>query len=73
LPKILGVLMQIAGWCYLANSFALFLAPGFAALIFPAIMIPAFIGESSLCLWFIVKGVNLPKWKERLGEGRQAK
>jgi Domain of unknown function (DUF4386) len=71
LPKILGVLMQIAGLCYLVNSFALFLSPGVAALIFPAIMIPAFIGESSLCLWFIIRGVNLPKWKERLGEGRQ--
>ena len=65
LPKILGVLMQIAGVCYLVNSFVLFLSPGFAGLIFPAIMIPAFIGESSVCLWFIVRGVNLPKWRER--------
>jgi hypothetical protein len=65
LPRILGVLMQIAGLCYLANSFALFLSPGFAGLIFPAIMIPAFIGESSLCLWLIVKGVNHSKWQER--------
>jgi hypothetical protein len=65
LPRILGVLMQIAGLCYLVNSFALFLSPGFAALLFPAIMIPAFVGESSVCLWFIVKGVNLPKWQER--------
>jgi hypothetical protein len=65
LPKILGVLMQIAGVCYLVNSFALFLSPGLAGLIFPAIMIPAFIGESSVCLWLIVKRVNLPKWQER--------
>jgi hypothetical protein len=27
LPRTIGVLIQIAGLCYLANSFALFLAP----------------------------------------------
>jgi hypothetical protein len=68
LPKILGVLMQVAGACYLVNSFALFMSPRFAGLLFPAIMIPALIGESSVCLWFIVKGVNLPKWQERGGD-----
>ncbi len=65
IPKILGVLMQIAGLSYLANSFALLLAPTFPAMIFPAVLGPAFIGESSLCLWLIVKGVNVPKWEEK--------
>jgi hypothetical protein len=23
------------------------------------------IGESSLCLWLMVKGVNVPKWNEK--------
>ncbi len=62
-PKTLGVLMQIAGLCYLANSFALLLAPNVANRLFPAILIPAFVGEASLCLWLLVKGVNLEKWK----------
>ena len=62
LPKAIGVLMQIAGLCYLTNSFALILAPTFANRIFPAILIPAFIGEASLCLWLLVKGVNVEKW-----------
>jgi hypothetical protein len=65
LPKILGVLMQIAGLCYLINSFALFLSPAFENLIFPAVLVPSFIAESSLCLWLIVKGVNVAKWEER--------
>lgn len=65
LPKALGVLMQIAGLCYLTNSFALILAPSIANRIFPAILVPAFIGEASLCLWLLVKGVNEPQWKER--------
>jgi Domain of unknown function (DUF4386) len=63
LPKALGVLMQIAGLSYLTNSFALLLVPNFADRIFPAILVPAFIGEASLCLWLIVKGVNVEKWK----------
>ena len=70
LPKALGVLMQIAGLCYLTNSFALLLAPNFANRIFPAILVPAFVGEASLCLWLLVKGVNVPKWEEKANAGR---
>jgi hypothetical protein len=33
-------------------------------MIVPAILIPAFIGELSLCLWLLVKGVNMPKWEK---------
>ena len=65
LPKAIGVLMQIAGVCYLTNSFALILSPAVANRLFPAILVPAFIGEASLCLWLLVKGVNVEKWKEK--------
>src|SRR6266545_4448857 len=71
LPKALGVLMQIAGLCYLTNSFALILAPAFANRIFPAILIPAFVGEASLCLWLLVKGVNVEKWNAQVHRERQ--
>ncbi len=63
LPRILGVLLAIAGLCYLTNSFASFLAPAFADRLFPYILAPSFIGELSLCLWLLVMGVNVPKWK----------
>lgn len=63
LPRTLGILIEIAGLCYLTNSFALFLAPAFEARIFPAILAPAFIGEASLCLWLLFKGVDQEKWK----------
>jgi|SRR5271154_4641464 len=69
LPKILGVLMQIAGVCYLINSFALLLAPKVANVLFPAILLPAFVGELSLCLWLLVKGVNVPRWEEKSRAG----
>lgn len=72
LPKTVGVLMQIAGVCYLTNSFALILSPAFADKLFPAILVPAFIGELSLCLWLLVKGVNVEKWEARVGAQRSS-
>jgi hypothetical protein len=67
LPRALGVGMQIAGVCYLVNSFALVLSPKLADLLFPTILIPAFLGEASLCVWLMVKGVNVEKWKRQAG------
>lgn len=65
-PKILGALLIICAFCYITNSFAWFLAPKFAAILIPAILIPCFIAEASLCLWLIVKGVNIPKWERQV-------
>ena len=64
-PRTLGWLLQIAGLSYLTNSFALLLAPSFAAAIFPGVLVPAFIGELSICLWLIVKGVDEREWALR--------
>jgi len=61
-PKIIGILIQIAGLCYLTNSFAMILAPKFSNF---NLLIPAFIGEFSFCLWLIIKGVNVSKWREK--------
>ncbi|HJP59051.1 MAG TPA: DUF4386 domain-containing protein, partial [Gemmatimonadaceae bacterium] len=47
LPKTVGVLMCAAGTAYLVNSFSLIVAPAFATLLFPAILLPALVGESS--------------------------
>jgi hypothetical protein len=62
LPKALGILMALAGACYLTNSFALILYPPLASRLFPAIMLPPFVAESSLALWLVIKGVDLAKW-----------
>jgi hypothetical protein len=67
LPKFVGLLMQLAGLSYLIACFAALLAPAFADLISPAILLPPLIGESSFCLWLLVKGVNIAKWQERIG------
>jgi Domain of unknown function (DUF4386) len=63
-PRTLGVLMAVAGLSYLANSFTLILAPAYAGTV-SLILVLALIGELSLCLWLMVKGVNLSKWNEK--------
>ena len=63
-PKTLGVLQAMAGVSYLINSFSLFIAPALQARIFPYFTATG-IGEVSLCLWIIVMGVNVQRWKQR--------
>jgi hypothetical protein len=70
-PKLIGILLQLAGVGYLIACFAALFAPAFADLIIPAILVLPLIGESSFCLWLLVKGVNLAKWKERISAGSQ--
>ena len=69
LPKLIGLLMQLAGLSYLIACFAALFAPALADLITPAIFLAPLIGESSFCLWLLVKGVNIAKWKERISMG----
>jgi hypothetical protein len=58
IPKTLGILYAFAGLCYLINSFTMFLSKGFANPLFLYLAIPIFIGELSLCLWLLIKGVK---------------
>ncbi len=62
-PKAIGVLLAIAGVCYFANSLAGFLAPAFAASLFPAILVPAAVAELSFAVWLVAKGVDTAKWR----------
>ncbi len=65
LPRVLGPMIQLGGVCYIINSFALFLDPPLAGRLFPAILLPDFVAEASLCLWLLIKGVNVEKWQQR--------
>jgi hypothetical protein len=66
-PKALGVLQAMAGVSYLVNSFTMLLLPALAEKMFPAIVLPAFIGELATCVWLIVRGINVAKWPKRVG------
>ena len=61
-PRVLGVLLIIASFGYLIDSFASFLLPNYnnyEAIFALVVFLPAFIGELSLCLWLLLKGVNV--------------
>jgi Domain of unknown function (DUF4386) len=61
LPRTLGVLMVIAGICYLTNSFVELMPAGFGDYIFPWILLPVIIGEGALTLWLLIVGLNPEK------------
>ena len=67
LPRFIGVLLAIDGLAYLVSGFTSMLAPGVAAHLSPWIDLPAPVGEGSLCLWLLVAGVNVRRWRERAG------
>ncbi|MEO6279967.1 DUF4386 domain-containing protein [Roseateles sp.] len=58
LPRLLGWGLVAAGLAYLVNSFALLLAPSFAKLLFPVVLLPAFVGELAFALWLVLR----PRW-----------
>lgn len=49
----LAVALELAGACYIINSFTIFLAPPVHALLYPWILLPPFVGEVSLTFWLL--------------------
>lgn len=70
LPKFLGVLMGLAGVSYLLATFGALFAPAFGQAISPWVLLPVLIGESALCLWLLIRGVNVQRWRARIGPER---
>ena len=66
-PRVLGLLMIVAGVIYWINNFGLFLA-----LPIPYIPWVTLIAESSLALWLLVVGVNETKWLARAGATQES-
>jgi Domain of unknown function (DUF4386) len=60
LPHFLGVLMILAGIGYTAYFW-----PHFAKALFPYDVIPGALGEWTLTVWLLVKGVNGLRWAEQ--------
>jgi len=60
LPRIVGVLMGVAGLGWLT-----FLIPPLANYLYPYNLAPGVFGEGALTLWLLVMGVNAQRWQER--------
>jgi hypothetical protein len=62
MPRWIGTLMQVAGVCYVINSFAWLLSPSLSAILFPGIVLPSLVGELSFSFWLLTKGVRRGEW-----------
>ena len=58
-PKILGLLLGIAGLGYLIESFGSFLLPAYSDIYTMIVTVTAVLGEISFTFWLLVKGVKL--------------
>jgi len=52
-PKWIGVLISLAGVGYLVDAFGRLLLPAYASEWTNVVLLPAFVGEISFCLWLI--------------------
>jgi hypothetical protein len=60
LPRVIGALMVLAGCGWLT-----YLLPPLAQSLAPFNMLPGAVGEISLTLWLLVKGVSVQRWNEQ--------
>lgn len=65
LPRILGVLLAIGGVGYMVSSFGIVLSPSVGDLLSPFVLPAGLLGEGSLTLWLLLKGVNDSLWVEQ--------
>jgi hypothetical protein len=65
LPRALGVLLVLASFGYLIDSFGNFLLPQYDELYASVVVLLAIVGELPLTFWLLIKGVNLEQWKKR--------
>jgi hypothetical protein len=66
LPRVLGVLMALAGLVWV-----IYISPSLARHLFPYNIAAGLFGESSLMLWILVMGVNVERWNERARRNKQ--
>ncbi len=61
IPRILGILLIIAGFGYVIDVVTFFLIPNFDA----TVSLFTWWGELLIALWLLIKGVNIEQWEKR--------
>jgi hypothetical protein len=65
LPRIVGLLFALAGLGWLT-----FLSPTLGAALSPVTMLTGLVGEGSLGVWLLLKGVDVQRWQEQASSAR---
>ncbi len=59
LPRILGILLLVAGSAYVINSITSVALPGYRNVV-SRIMMPLYLGEVPIIFWLLIKGARVP-------------
>jgi len=59
IPKIIAYLLVVSGICYCISSMSSLIAPAFYAQIANILSIPETIGEVTMLLWLLIKGIKV--------------
>jgi hypothetical protein len=70
-PKILGILLALAGIGYFAQSFGVMVAPDLSDVLSTVVLMLATPGELVFALWLLIKGVDENKWQARALEANE--
>lgn len=58
IPRIFGILLIFGGFGYVIASFTYLLFPSYGPIVSPIVTIPSAVGEFSIILWLLIKGVK---------------
>ena len=62
-PRAIGALLVLGGLSFLTTSFTTLMSPTLGARVAPLILPIVALGEGSLALWLLVRGVNVEQWR----------
>ncbi len=60
IPRILGILLIVAGFAYLTTSFTSIVLPDYPRVV-SQIMMPLYFGEVPIIFWLVIKGAKVPQ------------
>ena len=66
-PRILGILLMVAGFAYLASSFTSIVLPAYRHVV-SKIMMPLYFGEVPIILWLLIMGAKVPQPQARTSQ-----
>jgi hypothetical protein len=63
IPRPIGVLLMLGGVSFLITSVATFVSPAVGDRLAPVLLPIVLLGEGSLALWLLLKGVDVEQWR----------
>ena len=71
-PKLIGVLLLLAGGGYFAETFGLMVNPNLSGTLETLVLVLAVPGELIFALWLVTKRINEDTWQQRALEAKEA-